>query len=90
MIKRCVHTLIYEVLKSLSDGPKLKTHVCYSVRLDYRIAEKLFSFLEKKGYVKVRIAGRRKILEITEEGLKLLELLEELNKRLEELYIYEQ
>ncbi len=73
MGRRCRLDIIIEILDVASNGAT-KTKIVYKANLNFNIATKYLDLLREKGLIRTN----NNIYEITEEGIKFLEMAKEL------------
>ncbi|RLI27498.1 hypothetical protein DRO58_04290 [Candidatus Bathyarchaeota archaeon] len=67
------------VLLSVGEG-KRKTHIMYAANLNWKQLSRYLGFLERKGFIKH--SDSNDVYELTDKGVRLLEVCRELRKLL--------
>ncbi len=83
--RRDATRVIYEILMQATIGVT-KTNIIFRTNLNHRLAERYTIFLVKKGLLKIERDNRSAQYFLTEKGDRLLRLLKEVEKELEDFY----
>ena len=71
--------IIESILLSVGEG-KRKSHIMYAANLNWKQLSRYLGFLERKGVIKY--SDSNDVYELTDKGVKLLEVFRELRKLL--------
>jgi len=71
--KRSRLELCIAVLQAAASGKQLFTPIMYGCNLSWNPLQEILAFLIDHGFLVKRVVGRRKLYEITEKGLQVLE-----------------
>jgi len=84
-LRRDATRVIYEIL-CLARGGASKTSITFKVNLSHKLVERYSIFLVKKGLLKLESGNPGMRYFLTERGERLLELLREVERELDDFY----
>lgn len=79
MVKRCVHDVVYDLLKSIQEALRpIKSRICRASNLPLDRCEKVLELMESCGLIYSYFSEGRRIYEITERGYQYMGVYEKL------------
>jgi len=83
--RRDATRVIYEILLLATDGAS-KTRILFKANLSHKLVERYSIFLVKKGLLRLESDNQTDMYVLTDRGIRLLGLLREVEKELEDFY----